>query len=156
MKYLIILLMLGMCGSVSGQGARYLALELGGSGGLASLNYEQSFFQKNIHRLHFRAGFSMAPVDRNNGTALVFPVMVHWLAGRGRHHLDTGAGQSFSITTKGSFFLRTPLCLGYRIEPPDKRFYVRFAYTPIVSYLLDFQWEHWAGIALGYRFGGKP
>lgn len=134
---------------------RHLSLELGGSGGIASLNYERSLLEKADWRLDMRIGFSTLPVDANNGWILVFPVMAHAILLPGQHRIDLGAGQAISLTTKGSFFLRAPLSLGYRFQPTDKRFYLRAAYTPIVSYLLDFQWEHWAGITLGYRLSPK-
>ena len=131
-------------------------MELGGSGGLASINYERAFYTSSFTELDFRAGFSFAPIDRNNGTALIFPLMVHALLGEGQHKLDIAAGQTFSITTAGNFFIRMPLGLGYRYQPSEKPFYFRASYTPIVSYLLDLQWEHWAGITFGYQINRNP
>lgn len=137
------------------QGERHLSLELLGSGGIASLNYEQSILQKEPLDLKFRVGVSFAPIDRNNGTALAFPLMLHAVVGQSPHRLDVGAGQTFSLTTKGSFFLRMPLSAGYRFQPEGKRYYLRLAYTPILSYLIDFQWQHWGGFTIGYQIKGK-
>lgn len=130
---------------------RFVSLELLGSGGLGSVNFEHQVMDKDAVDLYMRYGFSMAPIDKNNGTALIFPVMTHATFFKGSHKLDTGAGLSFTVTTKGSFFSRLPLCLGYRLQPEEKRFFFRVAYTPIVSYLFNFQWENWGGIGFGFK-----
>ncbi|MEN0046206.1 MAG: hypothetical protein AAF806_04000, partial [Bacteroidota bacterium] len=97
---------------LNAQQSRYLSFELAGSGGLASINYEKIFSQKGNADFYYRLGFSLAPVDRNNGTAFIFPLMLHTKIGQGKHLLDLGAGQSISITSKGSFFIRMPMSLG--------------------------------------------
>ena len=131
---------------------RYLSFELAGSGGFGSINYEKGFIEKPQFQLIGRVGFSLAPIDRNNGSALVFPVMVHAVVGKNGHGLDLAAGQTFSMTTHGAIFLRMPLALGYRYQPLEKHYYLRISYTPIVSYLVDLQWEHWGGLTFGYQF----
>ena len=126
-------------------------LELGGSGGFASFNFEWIFAHRNPKmRFLLRPGISVSPIDKNNGLALIFPVMVHGVYGQ-KHCLDVGLGQTFTITTKGQFFFRAPLSIGYRLEPKSSRMFYRFSYTPIVSYLFDQQWEHWGGISVGYK-----
>ena len=130
-----------------------LYLEIGGSGGFGSFNYESIFKQKKNFRWMFRTGISGTYIDKNNGAAFIFPVMIHCVYGQ-KHGIDIGIGQALTITTRGSAFLRMPLSIGYRLEPADKRVFYRFSYTPIVSYLIDFQWQHWAGITLGYKLRG--
>ncbi|HYG51234.1 MAG TPA: hypothetical protein VD905_10045, partial [Flavobacteriales bacterium] len=66
-----------------------------------------------------------------------------------------GIGQGITITTKGSFFARATGLLGYRYQPPGKKWFYRVSYTPIVSYLVDFQYTHWAGLSLGYMLNKK-
>ncbi len=129
----------------------FLSFELAGSGGLASLNYERSFHKNDSRKFLWRTGFSLAPIDKNNGVVLVFPLMVHGVFGASKHKLDVGIGQTISISTKAAFFILLPTSIGYRLEPSDKRYYWRFAYTPIFSYLIDFQMQQWGGIAFGYR-----
>jgi len=133
----------------------YFSFELAGSGGLASFNYERTFLDKEMIDLNWRVGFSYAPVDKNNGGALVFPVLVHGLIGKNAHKLDVGLGQTFSITTKGRPFIMMPTVLGYRFQPIEKNYFLRLAYTPIISYLVDFQVQHWAGFTYGYHFNRK-
>ncbi len=137
------------------QKKRALSFELGGSGGLASINYEQNYFEKKNLSLLARIGFSYGPIDANNGGVLIFPIMTHAIIGSSDHKLDMGIGQTFSITTKGNYFILMPTCVGYRYQPVTKNHYWRFAYTPIFSYLIDFQTQHWGGITYGYNFTRK-
>jgi len=46
-------------------------LEIAGSGGLGSINYESHFYKKGITEFTWRLGFSLAPIDKNNGTAII-------------------------------------------------------------------------------------
>jgi len=140
---------------VSSQVKDFFSFELAGSGGFASLNYERTFIDKDVFDLNWRVGFSYAPVDKNNGGALVFPVIVHGIIGKQSYKLDVGLGQTFSITTKGRPFLMMPAVVGCRYQPIDKNYYLRLAYTPIISYLVDFQIQHWAGFTYGYHFNRK-
>tara|TARA_B100000508_G_scaffold141092_1_gene146463 strand:- start:134452 stop:134928 length:477 start_codon:yes stop_codon:yes gene_type:complete len=143
------------CGYSQDNKIRSIYLELGGSGGLGSINYEASIFpslKSDLHRNTWRAGFSVAPIDKNNGTGLVFPIMINSLIGRKNHLLELGVGQGVTITTRGSFFTLTTAAVGYRFESSAKPWFFRATYTPLISYLVDFQVQQWGGISLGYRF----
>ena len=140
---------------VYGQGKNYFSFEMGGSGGLGSLNYEYPIFPTSNLALNLRFGFSVTPIDKNNGVNMIFPVMVHWLVGKSDHKMDFGIGQALSFTTKARMFISTPLAAGYRYEPAAKNYFFRVAYTPLVSYLVNFQWQNWAGITYGYHFNRK-
>ncbi len=131
--------------------AQHLFVELGGNGGLSSVNYEHRFVQKEKVSLQWRAGLSLAPVDRNNGTGIVLPLMLNGLYGRGPHFAELGLGEGITFTTQGEFFLRATATLGYRYQHPDKRITFRAGYTPIISHLFTFQWQHWAGVSVGYQ-----
>lgn len=134
---------------------RYAFLEVAGSGGLGSLNYERPFLQKNNSTFTGRVGFSIAPIDKNNGFGLVFPVMANVMIGKNAHKLEAGLGQGITFTTKGSFFVRTTAALGYRYQPAEKRIFYRVTYTPLISYLIDFQVEQWFGASIGFTFHKK-
>ena len=127
-------------------------VELLGSGGLGSVNYEQDFYTFNKGELAWRGGFSIAPIDKNNGVGLVFPAMIHAKFGTGASQLDTGIGQGFTITTKGAFFMLTTAAIGYRFQKAESHWFYRASYTPLISYLVDFQVQHWGGITVGYTF----
>lgn len=129
----------------------YLSFELLGSGGLGSLNFEHQFFDRDKTDLIFRSGLSFMPIDKNNGTAVIFPLMVHSVFGEGNFKADVGLGQTLTVTTKGQFFFRMPFSAGMRFEPQDKRYYLRLSYTPIISYIYNFQWEHWGGFTYGFK-----
>jgi hypothetical protein len=160
MKKLVIFIFLS---SISGYGLGQTKLdkkksvffEIAGSGGLGSINYEKHFYQKNNTELTWRAGLSIAPIDRNNGFGIVFPLMVNSLIGKSAHKLEVGLGQGITITTKGSFFILTTAALGYRYQTESSPWFYRATYTPLISYLVDFQIQHWAGISFGYTFKGR-
>ena len=130
-------------------------LEIAGSGGLGSINYEKLFYKKRITEFTWRAGFSLAPVDRNNGTGIVFPLMINSIIGKSSHKLELGLGQGFTITTKGSFFALTTASVGYRYQPETKNWFYRVTYTPLISYLVDYQMQQWGGISIGYTFNNR-
>lgn len=156
MRHLVVSICLVFLSSgISAQEGGFLSFELAGSGGFASLNYERPALVNTSGSYMLRFGFSIAPIDKNNGTNLVFPVMLHRLVGKNSHKLDLAVGQALSLTTKGNIFLSAPLGLGYRYQPTDKNHYFRISYTPLVSYLVDFQWQHWAGITYGIKLKGK-
>ncbi|MEL6624904.1 MAG: hypothetical protein AAFQ83_23235 [Bacteroidota bacterium] len=147
-----ILFLLLLMNSLYSQGQQHLSIELGGIGGLGSINWETPLHQQENFTLTFRTGFSFIPIDRNNGSALVFPQLIHGIYGKELHFVDLGIGLAPSITTTlGGAYVRMPASIGYRLQPKDKPYYFRIAYTPLVSFLLDLQWEHWAGITYGIR-----
>ena len=150
-KLLIPLLVLLGATAAHTQSPVYLSVEALGSGGLGSINVEKTWIDRSPWALQGRLGFSFLPIDANTGAALVFPLLLHGLYGPGDHRADLGIGQALTLTTKGGLFARMPLVAGYRWQPRDRKVFVRVAYTPLVSYLVDFQWEHRGGIAIGYR-----
>lgn len=133
----------------------FISLDVAGSGGFGSINYEHSVYHRENIVVNMRYGFSFAPIDKNNGTNLIFPVLAHFIFGQQNHKLDIGLGQALSLTTRGSFFIAAPLALGYRFQPKEKPLYFRIAYTPILSYLVDLQWQNWAGISFAYQLKRK-
>jgi len=129
--------------------------EIAGSGGLGSFNYEKLFFKKGNIEFTWRAGLSFAPIDKNNGTGIVFPLMINTLIGKNSHKLELGLGQGLTFTTKGRFFPLTTAAIGYRYQSESKKWFYRVTYTPLISYLFDFQIQQWGGISIGYAFNNK-
>jgi hypothetical protein len=107
-KYLLLYLFCLAGLITNAQSNSWWSFELAGSGGLGSFNYEKTFFDKPKTDLNWRVGFSVAPIDKNNGAVLIFPVMVHSIFGEGNVKPDFGIGQTISITTKGSPFFMMP------------------------------------------------
>jgi hypothetical protein len=129
-----------------------LFFELAGSGGLGSINYESTFLKRPKLEATWRLGLSFAPIDKNNGVGIVFPIMANALLGENAHKLELGLGQGITITTKGNFFLLTTAAIGYRYQSLNKNWFYRATYTPLISYIIDRQLQHWGGLSIGYTF----
>lgn len=148
-----------------------LFFEAGGSGGLASFNYEHWFPPStrphtgwdgddgiSKFQFTFRGGIGLSPIDKNNGWVIVLPAMFNCIYGKhtSAHRLEFGAGIAPSITTTlGGAYIKSPLMFGYRFAPKDKRIFLRADYTPIFGWLVDVQWQHWFGVSVGYTLKEK-
>lgn len=44
-----------------------------------------------------------------------------------------------------------PATLGIELISKSQKLYYRFSYTPIISYVIDQQWQHWGGLSIGYN-----
>ena len=160
MKQAILIILLSFISDITfGQTAlekrKSAYFEMAGSGGFGSINYEKVFHKKNNTEFTWRAGFGLAPIDKNNGTGLVFPLMINSIIGQSAHKMEFGLGQGFTITTKGQPFALTTALIGYRYQPGIKNWFYRVTYTPLLSYLVDFQVQQWAGISIGYTLNNK-
>ena len=69
--------------------------------------------------------------------------------------MEFGLGQGITITTKGNIFALTTAAVGYRYQPITKNWFYRVTYTPLISYIIDIQFQHWGGIGIGYTFNKK-
>jgi len=117
-----------------------LYVELGGNGGVWSLNYER-FVTDDVS---LRVGGSYTSISDSLGTSvslLTFPLTASWLGLRsGNHALEVGAGvvfasatvstSSFGAEAFGSGVIGTGI-LGYRYAPLDGGFNLRIAFTPL-------------------------
>ena len=135
---------------------RSIFFEIAGSGGFGSFNYEKHFCKRGKAEFTWRVGFSIAPIDKNNGTGIVFPLMINTLIGKSSHKLELGLGQGITVTTRGALFALTTAVIGYRYQSDEKKWFYRVSYTPLISYLVDFQIQQWAGISIGYTFNTGP
>lgn len=129
---------------------RNLFLELGGNGGLFSINYENKLFRFGKSRLNWDAGFSLVPMS---GRAIIdFPFSINFLIGIKKNKAELGTGQTLILDLGGGKggTIRGTFRLGYRYE--NKNHYWRLAYTPFYSYIYNFQYEHWIGISYGHYF----
>lgn len=128
-----------------------LYLEIGGSAGIGSVNYENIFSEKGKINFLWRVGLSGLPIDKNNGFVVVIPATFGILFGQGSNKIELGIGQGVSITTKGNIFALTTPIIGYRYQNLTKRFFFRITYTPLISYIIDYQYQNWAGVSIGYN-----
>lgn len=132
---------------------RAIFLEIGGNSGLAAVNYEKVFKEKPGLEFNYRLGFTVLP--NSDRTSFIFPVMINIIKGRGNHKLDFGLGQGLTIASDLNAYLRGLINIGYRYQVEDKRLFLRVNYTPFISYLFDLQYEHWAGLSIGYKLKEK-
>ena len=130
-------------------------VEIGGSAGVGSVNYENIFNTKGKVDFLYRIGVSGFPIDKNNGFVVVLPTTFGALMGNGNNKIEFGIGQGLSITTKGKIYsLATPI-IGYRYQKAQNPLFFRVSYTPLISYILDFQYQNWAGVSIGYNLNFK-
>ncbi|MEL6592676.1 MAG: hypothetical protein AAFQ68_21435 [Bacteroidota bacterium] len=130
--------------------SRSLSLELGGSAGIASLNFEKAFREAANQQLSYRIGISGFPIDGNSGVALIFPLALQYRRGAGPHQAELAMGLNLSLTTRGKFFTQAIPAIGYRFQREEKRWFWKVSYTPLISFIFNWQYQHWAGLSIGY------
>jgi hypothetical protein len=138
------LLLVGGAPRVYGQGTAAPArdnaayFELLGSGGLYSVNYERAVTRSV--RVRVGAGSWRAESFWSDAETRIrtFPVMLQVVPGRGAHRLEAGIGllpgHSGRDVGVSSGFLSLIASVGYRYEPPQRRFIFRAGFTPFYGF----------------------
>jgi len=136
-------------------------LEVLGSGGYGSLNYEHAFFGKGMLGLHARAGIStykLRDFELKFNPDIIIPVSASIIYGR-VHSIEAGIGQTFSSVSQINIEQFIPErknrlsatgILAYRVTFRKPSMVLRFAYTPIWEFYDT--WQHWGGLSIGYSF----
>ena len=142
-------------------------LELGGSAGVYSLNYDLVFLNKNNFKVGTRVGLQLLK-ENYEGTTMDYyvPLTMNFMyAFAPNHHVELGLGTQIAsyeirniISETEIGFVRKTEALGngtfgYRFQKPDGGFIFRAFYSPF--FYQDgvyFRYEHWAGIRLGFTF----
>lgn len=136
-------------------------LEIGGSGGYGSLNYEQFIFLKKKIKLAGRIGIStyhFKDFQNKFNPDILVPITFKTLYGN-THHAEIGIGETFaSIVSAGetnfepkrSVNLHTHFLIGYRYQRTKGGIIAGVAYTPILEF--NHYWRNWASISIGYSF----
>jgi hypothetical protein len=147
LKSLIIFLLLSTSLSAQKPWEHYAFSEVGGTGGLYSLGWEG--FAKRTYAL--QVGLSAIPADGE----LIFtvPAVFKYVHGNKSHHPEIGLGLGTSLVNRNGLngFVRGIGLVGWRYQAIDSRWCYRAYYSPLVSFLVDFQWQHWGGIGISYR-----
>jgi hypothetical protein len=135
-------------------------LELAGSGGLYSVNYERQL----PHGLVARLGFAYLK------TAIAFPLTFGKVFGKKSHHLEINGGllpANYAERQIDNTEIRINTILGsgfigYRYQKPDKRMFYRAGFAFLWNYLYrddqsknNFVIDRFSprpGISIGYRF----
>ena len=138
------LVLVGGAPPVYGQGTAAPArdnaayVELLGSGGLYSVNYERAVTPSV--RVRVGAASWRAESFWSDGETRIrtFPVMLQVVPGRGAHRLEAGIGLLPGHSGRdggiSSGFLSLIASIGYRCEPPQRRFIFRAGFTPFYGF----------------------
>ena len=119
-----------------------------------ALGYSLNFDHRFIRQASIRAGISVIPAIFT--TTIIAPVMVNYLAGRGDHFLEMGAGVLVGTGVSGfetsSSVLLPTATVGYRWQPTDGGFLVRAGFTPgfnpsQINFIVPS-----GGVSIGYTF----
>lgn len=129
-----------------------LTAEIGGNGGLYSVNYQRGLFYFGSSRIFWSAGLFLFP---NSSFIAATPLSLNWQKPFGRHHLILGAGHVLIVSRTKGGYLRGTMRAGYRWNFSGGKSFLEFAYTPFYSYFYNFQWEHWAGVAFGWNLAPR-
>lgn len=132
-------------------------IELGGIGGLVSLNYERLVPLKNKFGLGFRLGFGTAGSadSANSATAYTAIAEINFIYGNRKHFLEPGIGFANAFVKNDTEQWIT-IKLGYRYQA-KKGFLFKIAPMYIYNFERldgddDVFGGIWLGIALGYSF----
>ena len=115
-------------------------VELLGNGGVYSVNYERAL----TPAVRVRVGAASWTTDSFWSDAetriQTFPITLHVVSGGGAHHLETGIGvlpghrgrdRDFGMS---GGFVSLIAFVGYRFEPPPRRFVFRAGFTPFYGF----------------------
>lgn len=114
-------------------------VELLGSGGLFSLNYERRVSSARV-RIGVGSWTASDLFGAGEEAFVVLPLTLSHVSGRGNHHLESGAGvtvgnskftSSFDGTTTRSGFVTLTGLVGYRYQKPGSGFIFRALFTPL-------------------------
>jgi hypothetical protein len=117
--------------------ASAIFLELGGNGGITSLNYDRRF-QPGTGGFGGRIGIGIGEGRLGHifpELVPTIPLAINYLTGEGSHHLEVGAGVTIATSElkrdpKSVFFVPS---LGYRLQSPVRRFSFRAFVSPFIA-----------------------
>lgn len=149
--------------SISNKKCNHLIyIEIAGTGGIASLNYENNIPLKNKFILGFRGGFSTVHIMDYTckfNPDLIFPLAIHFLYGT-THKIVVGSGQTISVIPVAdlrkspihtrSVNFSTSFTIGYRYNHQKTGLFFGCGYTPRIE--KNKHYKHWGGISIGYAF----
>jgi hypothetical protein len=115
-------------------------VELLGNGGLYSVNYERALTPALRVRLGAGAWTSESFWSDAQTRFRTFPMMLQIVPGGGAHHLEAGIGvlpglrgRERDVGESGSFVSLIGV-VGYRYEPPQRRFVFRAGFAPFYGF----------------------
>lgn len=146
-KPVMFLLLLSSSLSAQRLWEHYTYGEIGGTGGLYSFGWEGVVQNTTA----VQVGISAIPADGE----LIFtvPAVVKYVHGKTLHRPEIGLGLGTSVVNRTGLkgFVRGIGLIGWRYQAVDSRWCYRAFYSPLISFLTDFQWQHWGGFGISYR-----
>lgn len=125
-------------------------LELLGSAGLYSINYERIIFNQNKYKTVGEIGFSFLSMKDWNGVS--FPVSINQLISFQNHHIELGVGVAPNYVS-GKYFTGWDdiysARIGYRYQKPNRKFIFRVGAVPIFAFP---GYGIWGAVNFGYGF----
>jgi hypothetical protein len=142
-----------------------LLISLGGEGGIYTIGYERVFKSKSIIRPFLHFGISAFPISQRLTVAIPISSGVLYNYRQYDFHVGAGIGpnvsyyyQRFSSGTSPSrlrFYSRGFLELGGRYRFKNDKFAMGIRYTPFISFLETFQFEHWGAVTFSINLNSK-
>ncbi|MDX9947531.1 MAG: hypothetical protein RBS38_09210 [Bacteroidales bacterium] len=140
-----------------------LYLEVFGSGGLYSINYERQVSSNLYGRFGlatFKAIDFMGDGPEVDDRITTFPVMIAYLSGDGKNHFEIAGGMLFGVKSEEEVnykIIDLIAFIGYRYQPPVRGLIFRVGFTPFLSLDNDATYPDndffpSAGISIGYHF----
>lgn len=128
-----------------------IQLELLGSGGAYSLNYERILINRNRWKTVANIGIDVRGGEKWIG--FLVPIGITELLSFKSHHIEMGMSVASGYTQNrdhgGWYDLYVMGRIGYRYQKPNGRFIARIGYTP---FIYPETFTPWGGIAFGYAF----
>lgn len=141
-------------------------LDIMGTGGWYSLNYERSMYSADKLHLGISGGVSANHFKDFTGKFnpdWSFPVSLNAFYGR-NHHAEFGIGSTFVSVVRANqdydperaLNINMTMTLGYRYQRPEGGFLFRAAYTPIIPVYREYTerggFKNWFSVSFGYSF----
>jgi hypothetical protein len=135
--------------------------ELGGNGGLYSINYERIFFKCINCRVgfsYFSQSWGFSPGTIKTKT---FPITITWSSGHAANHFETGGGVLIGtehryLNSSNDFLydiFDITAFLGYRYQPQGEGYLFRVGLAPFLPFKREYPWTYLSGgISLGLHF----
>lgn len=132
-----------------------LNAEVGGNGGIYSINFQRHI--PNRFKLPVYVSVGLCVFPRGSLFTLSIPVSVNYrLNCKGANAFVFGAGQTLILSNSKGGYIRGTFRVGYRWTFLKKRaWYLEAAYTPFYSYFYNFQLDNWFGVSFGYYLNSK-
>jgi hypothetical protein len=134
--------------------------ELGGYGGIYSVAYERTIFNRVKYKTTTQIGFSYYP-PKTGLIAIFIPIVFNELVSFSKHHIEFGLGyiiaKDYLIKKADNVYNWEGFVtgrIGYRYQKPNGRIMLKIGFTPIIEYihLENPIFYPSGGLALGYCF----